>query len=736
MDRTSAKPLVSLVSSPHSCLYSALAAALVAPVYAQGSGADGRLGAQMAPVTVTGERSAGSRTESSSSAKYATPLLEVPQTITVVPGQLLQEQNALSLQQALSSVSGITFNAGEGGAGSGDSINIRGFSANANIQVDGLRDSAQNSRTDLFNMESVEVIKGPNSVFGGAGTSGGSINLISKQPKKDDFTEASLGLGSAAYKRLTLDTNRVLAGGNAAMRLNLMGHDSDVAGRDQISKRRWGIAPSLTLGLNSPTRVTLSFLHQTDDNLPDFGVPALRGKRLDGVSRESYFGWRNLDKEEIQSNVLSAKVEHDFGSGARLQNLTRYSRVSRDTVISASHVDVRGVPPGYYKPAGPQGYGRDSTTTLWINQTNLTQRFDTGALGHTLVTGFEIARETYDRTTYAYNINSQFPAGGYPLARPPGYWTGTTDLRASGRNETSLDTRALYAMDTIALNPQWDLNVGLRYDWISATSDATTLPAGKRTTVDSSDGRLSGRVGLSFKPADNGRIYVAYGTAFNPSAEFLVTTGSGLDAASASLAPEKNRSLELGTKWDLMNRQLALTAALFQVDKTNVREQMADGSYLLAGEQRVRGMELGVAGKPMPQWDVFANYTFMSSKTLTSLNEPARVGQALGNTPRHSLNLWTTYTLPEGWTVGYGARYVGKRNVTAAGDGQLASYWVHSLMVGYEVNRQWRLRLNLENLGNKAYVAGVRARPGEQSRSSAVEYGEGRTARLTATYQF
>ena len=254
--------------------------------------------------------------------------------------------------------------------------------------------------------------------------------------------------------------------------------------------------------------------------------------------------------------------------------------------------------------------------------------------------------------------------------------------------------------------------------------------------MDSSDNRFSGRLGLSFKPADNGRIYLAYGTAFNPSAEFLVTTGSGVDAATAALAPEKNRSLELGTKWDVMDRRLALTGALFQVNKTNVREQMADGSYLLAGEQRVRGMEFGAAGRITPQWDVFANYTFMSSKTLKSLNEPTRVGQALGNTPRHSLNLWTTYTLPEGWTVGYGARYVGKRNVTAAGDGQLASYWVHSLMVDYEVNRHWKLRLNLENLGNKAYVAGVRARPGEQSRSSAVEYGEGRTARLTATYQF
>ena len=722
------------VFSPHSCLYSAFAAALVAPVYAQNTATDAQ-DVKLAPISVTGQRTATSRTESSASAKYAKPLLDVPQTITVVPGQLLQEQSAQSLQQALSNVSGITFNAGEGGAGSGDSINIRGFSANANMQIDGLRDSGQNNRSDLFNMESVEVIKGPNSVFGGAGTAGGSINMISKQPKSHDFTEAAAELGSASYRRMTLDANRVLAGGNAALRLNLMGHANDMPGRDFIEKRRWGVAPSLTLGLNSPTRVTISSLHQSDDNLPDYGVPAFRGQRLDGVSRNAYFGWRNLDREKIGTDVLTAKVEHDFASGARLQNLTRYSRLNRDTLISASHVNLQGLPPGFYKPAGPQAYGRDSTTSMWINQTNLTNRFDTGGLGHTLVTGFEISRETYDRDTYSYNINSQFPAGGYLLARPPGYWTGTTRWSASGTTETSLSTRALYATDAIALNPLWELNLGLRYDWISGRSSSRDAK-GVRTQVSNSDGQFSGRTGLSFKPADNGRIYLAYGTSFNPSAEFLVTTGSGLSAATASLAPEKNRSWELGTKWDLHNKQLALTAALFQVDKTNVREQMADGSYLLAGEQRVRGMELGMAGKVTPQWDVFANYTLMSSKTVKSLLEPARVGQALGNTPRHSFNLWTTYVLPQGWTVGYGARIVGKRNVTSSGDGSLNSYWVHNAMVGYQVNPQWRLQFNIDNITNKAYVSGVRARPGEASRSSAIEYGAGRSARISAHYQF
>lgn len=333
--------------------------------------------------TVTGEQ-ASSRVERSASAKYAVPLLDTPQTVTVVPQKVIQEQNALSLRQVLSNVSGITFNAGEGGGGSGDSINIRGFSANANMQVDGLRDSAQTSRSDLFNLEAVEVIKGPNSVFGGAGTSGGSINMVSKQPRAEAFTHLGAGLGTDRYRRLTLDTNQPLEGlgESTAFRLNLMAHHNDVAGREQIDKQRWGIAPSLTFGLDTPTRLTLSYFHQRDDNLPDYGVPALNGRKLDGVSRHDYFGWRNLDEERIDNDVATLKLEHDFSDDFQLQNLTRYSHLHRDTVISASHVNQKGLPPGRYLPAGPQAYGRDSKTRMWTNQSNLTARFDTFGLGH------------------------------------------------------------------------------------------------------------------------------------------------------------------------------------------------------------------------------------------------------------------------------------------------------------------------------------------------------------------
>ncbi|BAN46712.1 TonB-dependent siderophore receptor [Metapseudomonas resinovorans] len=693
-------------------------------------------------LSIEGRQEKTYRPERSASAKYAVPLLDTPQTITVVPREVIRDQQALSLRQVLSNVSGITFNAGEGGGGSGDSINIRGFSANANMQIDGLRDSAQNNRTDSFNIEQVEVIKGPSSVFGGSGTTGGTINQITKQPMAERFTDLGASLGTDRYRRLTLDTNQPLdgVGHGSAFRLNLMAHENDVPERDHIDRQRWGVAPSLALGFSEDTRLTLSYFHQRDDNLPDYGVPTANGKRMAGVSRDAYFGWRNLDKEEIRQDAFTVKLEHQFNERLSLQSLTRYAEVHRDTVISAAHVNVDGMPPGRYLPAGPQAYGRDVDSRMWISQTSLTSEFDTIGFGHTLVGGVELSRETYSRDTYSYNL--VFPASGYPLASPPGYWSGPTNRATSAKVDTRLIDRALFLFDTIALSEQWDLSLGLRYDWVDGDAENLTLTRGSwvPTRFSSSDERLSGRAGLVFKPVENGRIYVAYGDSFNPSAENLVTSGAGLTAATEDLGPEKNRSWELGTKWELLDSRLGLEGALFRVEKTNARETMVDGSTALAGERRVQGVELAANGRITEQWAVFANFTFLDSETTDAANTPAGLateGQALANTPPRSFNLWTTYDLPEGFRVGYGARYVSERNLTSSNDGiKLDAFWLHNAMLGYKVSETLDLQLNLNNLFDKDYVERVRTVVGNAARSSAVEYGDARSAVMTATLSF
>ncbi|WP_417604779.1 TonB-dependent receptor [Oceanimonas baumannii] len=688
-------------------------------------------------VTVKDVREQEYKTDASASAKYVKPLLDTPQTITVVPEKVIKEQQALSLRQVLSNVSGITFAAGEGGGGSGDSINIRGFSANSNMQIDGLRDSSQNNRTDTFNIEQVEVLKGPNSVFGGAGTTGGAINQVSKTPKQRDFAELGASLGTDNYRRLTLDANQSLkgVGVDSAARINLMAHENDVPGRNNIDRQRFGIAPSVTIGLSEQTRATLSYFHQQDDNLPDYGLPARDGKVLAGVDRDNYYGWRNLDEEKIQSDAVTLKLEHKLNDTVRLENQTRYSRIDRDTTISASHVNTTGVPSGNYQPAGPQGYRRDVRTELWVNQASAAFEFDTGRFKHDMLVGGEISRETYDLTSGSYNLRAHYPANGFDLYNPPGTWTGPANYKDSGGSEAELNTRALYVFDTITLHPQWDLSLGLRHDWVSGETSAK----GNNKITSTSDQMFSGRAGIVYKPADNGRVYLAYGTSFNPSAEALATSGRlplrGAPGAE-SLSPEKNETWELGTKWELMNGRLGLDAALFRVNKNNVNEKDANNVLYNAGEQRVQGAELGLTGKLTEQWKMFANYTLLDSETLSSVTNPDAVGRELQNTPRNSANLWTTYEVLPGVELGYGARYVGSRSVTGTSDTKIDSYWVHNAMASYQVTDAFSLQLNVNNLFDEDYVERVRGRDGSDGRSSAVELGDGRSAVLSASYRF
>ncbi|MDY7219783.1 TonB-dependent siderophore receptor [Denitrificimonas sp. JX-1] len=730
-------PIVSSKKQPQSLLLTAVGLVLTSASHL--SAAQEVMSAvELSSQTVVGETPAY-RSTHSVSVKNTAPLFDTPQTIQVIPAEVIKEQQALSLRQVLSNVSGITFNAGEGGGGSGDSVNIRGFSANANMQIDGLRDSTQTNRTDTFNIEAVEVIKGPNSVFGGSGTTGGSVNQASKEPMLRDFTELGASLGTDGYHRMTLDTNQTLErlGSGSAFRLNLMAHENDVPGRDDIDRKRWGIAPSVLFGLSDTARLTLSYFHQVDDNLPDYGVPARDGKKLAGVSRDDYFGFRNFDKEEITSDAFTIKFEHDINEALQVQNLTRYSRIDRDTIISAAHVNVAGLPAGRYKPAGPQGYGRDVESQMWINQLSLIGENDFLGMQHSWVVGGEVSRETYDRE--AYNHAFDFTGIDYDLYNPPSYYAGAAQRTSLDNTKTHLTNKAVYAFDTISLTPKWDINLGLRYDWLNGDYEKTTLAtatkAEKYENYRTEDKKFSGRVGLVYKPADNGRIYVAYGTSFNPSAEFLTTMASGVSGATADLSPEKNRSLELGAKWIFFNSALELDGAIYHVEKTNAREQLADGSYVLAGEQRVQGVELGATGKVTDAWKVYANYTYMSSETTKS-SDAKKKGQALANTPPHSFNLWTTYDLPQGWQVGYGSRYVSQRNVTSDTKAKLAEYWVHNALVAYQVNDQLNVQLNMNNIFDKDYVERVRQRPGDDSRSSAVEFGDGRNVVLSTTYKF
>ncbi|RYF95199.1 MAG: TonB-dependent siderophore receptor, partial [Caulobacteraceae bacterium] len=342
------------------------------------------------------------------STKLTAAPLDHPQTITVVSERTLRDQNLLTLRDVLQTVPGITFGAGEGGGGYGDSINLRGYSANNDITTDGLRDSAQYSRTDTFNLKQIEVINGSNGVYSGSGGVGGSINLVSKSPFGADRTVLAAGVGTDSYLRGTVDSN-ILIGSDVALRITGMVHQNDVPGRDVEKYERWGIAPSVTFGMGSKTQFTIALFHQEDENTPRYGVPyasnAFLNGPLPGVDPSNYYGYQNIDTQEIGVDSVTLKFRHEFSDSLTLTNTGRYLKVTQLTIVDPpqgtwclssgfnAQTGAACATPGQYILGGPRGSVRDTENIQLVNQTDLNWKFETGAVKHNLILGVSFANE-------------------------------------------------------------------------------------------------------------------------------------------------------------------------------------------------------------------------------------------------------------------------------------------------------------------------------------------------------
>ena len=639
------------------------------------------------------------------SPKYTEPLRDVPQTVTVISQKLIQEQGATTLRDVLRNVTGISIQAGEGGGGlPGDNLAIRGFAARNDIFVDGVRDFGAYTR-DPFNVEQVEIVKGPASLYTGRGSTGGSLNLASKTPRLEAARGATLGTGTDSYGRATVDVNQPVPalGENTAFRVNAMWTHADTPGRDAVESERWGIAPSLAFGLGTPTRVTLSYSRLDQDNVPEYGLPwvpatnvplAAHANKPAPVDFDNFYGLTDRDYEKTVTDIATAEVGHDFNDSVSLRSLVRHGRATRDSIITA---------PRFASTDGTtinrQLQSRDLTDTIVAQQNDLTFHFDTGAVHHAFVAGTEVARETSE------NFARSGPAA--PTAdlfdpNPGDPYTGPI-TRTGARTESTAETAALYASDTLRLNEKWEVSAGLRWDHFNV--DFLNVAVNQTATrFDRTDRMLSWRAGVVHKPAQNGSVYLAAGTSFNPSAEG--NTGLSLTASTADLTPEKSRSYEIGTKWDFPASRLALTGAVFRTEKVNARTpgvSPGDPPTVLQGEQRIDGLEIGVTGNLTDRWSTFFGYTFLDSEVVKS-NNPAEVGSELANTPEHSASLWTTYRVRRGLEVGAGAQYVGDRINSLTTRRLAPDYLLFDAMASYDFNQRFTLRLNVNNLTDERYI--------------------------------
>lgn len=730
---------------------------------------------EMPEISVKAEKEVPFKADKSASQKFTKPLIDTTQTVQVIKKELLREQGVFSLTDALRNTPGITMQLGENGnTSAGDTFSMRGFNASNQLFVDGIRDLGAVSR-DVFNLEQVEVVKGPAGADIGRGAASGYINLISKLPSLNSKNYATVGYGTAQRARGTIDVNQVI-GDTTAVRLNALYTEGNVPKRDEVDNQNFSIAPSIAFGLGTDTRVYLYSQHVRQDNTPDGGIPTIGRKGFydanatirNGakVDRENFYG-SSSDYEKVNADMVTAKFEHDLTSNTTIRNITRYGKTSLDRLTTGVNTGGTGLtavsadPSTWTVNRSRQRIDRDDE--ILVNQTSMNSIFDVAGFKNSFVGGLEFIYEnqkskgfgttgqTVNGVTYGAISNPAAnlynPNSNDLLGTPYGIPGMTTDGKTT--------TAAIYAFDTVDLTDRWQVNAGLRYEHYNTRTDAGTIVTASNAASNpgyavgsiapsggsASDNLLSYKVGALFKPATNGSIYAAYATSYTPpgSANFALSATAN-NQNNGALDPQKTDNIEVGTKWDLLNNQLNVTAAVFRTenDKQTSLNDLLQPQQI--GKTRVTGIELLAVGQLTEYWQLSAGITKLNAKALdqTNQNNAGIVSNtnAVRWTPDYSATLWTQYAF-SGFTIGGGARYMGeqKRLVTTT-DPALSntpgidSYVVADAMVAYAVNKNLNLRLNAYNIFNKEYVETLNNGGGR------VRLGLPRSAMLTAEFTF
>lgn len=666
-------------------------------------------------VEVVGELPGYTVQRSNTATRTDTPLVDVPQSITVVGQQQIRDLAIQSMAEAVRYVPGIGITQGEGNR---DGLVFRGNSSTADLFVDGMRDDVQYYR-DTYNIDRIEAFKGPNAMIFGRGSPGGLLNRVTKVADGTTLREAGVQVGSNEKRRVTADVGQALAG-DAAFRVTAVYEDSG-SYRDDASVQREGINPTLALALGDATRVTLGYEFFHDERTADRGIPSqpspFEGTRYPVETDPStFFGDPDGSPARVDVHAFNALVEHRFDSGLVLRNRTRYAdydKLYRNVFPGAVNASTATVQLSAYDNA--------TQRENLFNQTDLVFEATTGAVTHTLLAGAEFGRQESANLRQSgsfvlgpgspcLNSSATGRAGSctVPLAAPNVraqvvYANNSTNGSGDARNSGVARIAALYLQDQIEFSPQWQAILGVRFDRFDL--DFTDLRNGvsdANRNLSSSDDLLSPRVGLVYKPLANASLYASYGVTYLPrSGEQL----SSLSASAQALDPEEFENLEVGAKWDVSDR-LSASMAFYRLNRSNAAvTDPVDPTrqILLAGDsQRVDGAELSLAGNITDAWSVIASYAYQDARTIMAVGStPA--GRVLPQTPEHTAGLWSRYDFSPRWGVGLGAIYRDRSFASISNEVTLKSYTRYDAAVFYRVNDRMEAQLNVENLFDKTY---------------------------------
>jgi catecholate siderophore receptor len=702
------------------------------------------------------------KAKTSGDERHTRPLAETPQTITVLTKSQIDDSGYTDLVRILDAQPGVTLGTGENGNAFGDRYIIRGQEARSDVFVDGLRDPGMTIR-ESFAIEQIEITKGPNSSFAGRGSSGGAINAITKQATPFlDFAKVTAAGGTDDHMRLTGDVNKVFSD-SFAVRANGLWAYERVPGRDPADRERKGGAISAQYTPTDAFELTLDYYKLKAEDNPDLGSYLINNKPAKPLP-PVYAQGRDFLTSDV--DTFTGRLRYDFNDRVRLTSLTRYGSSDNGYVVTGA----RGATTSAAGPGGAYPTVTLSTHNGWqevryfANQENLYVKANIGGLENEFILGYEhtdheVLNGVYGITnlgpfncstaaTGALNAYCATVSGG-------GATPNLSDLmrRQITKGNWDIDwqvkTNSAYLMDTVDLTERLTVFGGVRFDRFKfdlGTQNTNTLA---RALYEYSDTLWNGHLGVTYDVGAGGMIYASYGTAADINGgESDVGTSSGyggtviFNGSIAGAKPERSVNLELGTKWNVLNERLLLTAALFQNTKSDVMEGADYNSIgtFNSGKNRVRGVELGVTGAVTDKLSVQGGVTFMDSEVLESAT-PVNVGKDLANFAKVSAALQARYQLTDSFYFGGAVKYESKRYggqpdtaapVNAAGQYSqiIPAYTVADAFAAYRFNPKLEARLNVLNIFDKNYYTAV-------YRSGSFLYkGDGRAARLTLTYDF